>query len=334
MQSTMDPKSNGRLLAIGEKMHNEREQQLREISDLKNAKEELRSAIEKIGIICKLSWTHPSEVASHVDSMAMQLRNARAARDGLRDVLQKIFRMAGGVGNSQDPDDVIAAVFKITQAGASGRVEEFRQQLEAETQANIELRKELEAEKQRTKFARDAISGFKEEAQIAQQTAKHWKDQTGTTEAALRKITEQSESQLGLRKKVEKLEGQLKGAMDQAAQLEKECQRHRGDVARNAERLGESQEIVIRLQDEVLELKAKLRAPVVAAKAGNGQAKYRSLRVAVMNALRSGMKLVKEGGVSEENSARYNKAFNAGLRAGASIVEIEVYSAIPPEENE
>lgn len=60
--------------------------------------------------------------------------------------------------------------------------------------------------------------------------------------------------------------------------------------------------------------------------------KYKALRSGVLKALRNALEQVKNGGVSEENSARYNSAFNKGMKAGASIVEVEIYDALSVED--
>lgn len=332
-----DPaKNNAALLLAGEKMRNEREDRLREISDLKNAKEELRDAISKIAIKLHMtSWVHPAEVVNAVESVTARAQNAKAERDDWQEVFAKIFRMVKGTG-PVTPKEVLAQVYRFTSAGSNGTASDLSQQLTAEVEANVELRKELEHERENTKTARAMASAIKEEARIAMQTAQHWKQQNGTTESALR-LAQAANRNLPADY------GSLKRALEEATkernEIARENQRHRADVAAATNELATVHDTTRKLQSEVLQLKSKLTkseaesAQLVNAKQPYASgAKYKALRGGVLKALRSALEQVKNGGVSEENSARYNSAFNKGMKAGASIVEVEIYNALPAED--
>ena len=57
-----------------------------------------------------------------------------------------------------------------------------------------------------------------------------------------------------------------------------------------------------------------------------------SLRRRAEGALRDAREQVKTGGARQRAPDAYNRAFNNGLVAGASIVEAEVYGCLPPED--
>lgn len=332
-----DPaKNNAALLLAGEKMRNEREDRLREISDLKNAMEELRDAVGKIAIKLHMtSWIHPAEVVSAVESMTARAQNAKAERDDWQEVFTKIFRMVKGTG-PVTPKEVLAQVYRFTSASSNGTASDLSQQLTAEVNANVELRKELERERENTKAARAMASEFKEETRIAMQTARHWKQQNGTTESALRLA--QAEN-----RKVPADYASLKRALEEATkernEIARENQRHRADVTAATNELATAHESARKLQSEVLRLKSALAKSdaeseklLAARQPYASGAKYKALRASVLKALRVGLEQARCGGVSEENSARYNSAFNKGMKAGASIVEVEIYDALPAED--
>lgn len=325
----MDKLNNGRLLEVGEKLKNEREDRLREIADLKNAKEELWTVLARISSKLQMTWTHPAEVASAVDSVVTKLANFKTRYDDQQEAILKIFRMVKGNG-SATPDEVIAAVYRFTSASSNGTASELTQQLESEIAANVELRKDLASAEMRIKQAREAATAFKQEASIAMQTAQQWKNQTSTTETALRRSQASVEP---LQQKVRELERQYE-------QVEKECIRHRNDVGRQANTIQADLQVMQRLNAEIGELHAKLRtkANVISLATppqapAPAKANYKALRKAVIKALRDGLEQVKNGGVAnKDNSARYNAAFNKGMTAGASIVEVEIYNALPAED--
>ncbi len=293
------------LAAVRDRLNDTEVARREELSSLRNAKEEMRQALEGISRVLSASYTHPMELVSVVEGVFRRMKDSQGKADDQAQVLMKIFRMVKSTGGTwKHPDEVLAEVSSFIARNSKGQAEEFRQQLELETRENVRLRGLISTEEGKTAQANASARSFREECKIAQQAAQHWKVQASTTEAALRRL--------------------------QSAERE--------DLAAAREKAAASEDKCSKLERRIEELEAQLSN----AKRAQMSSALRALPkrvgetdpagtvvIAVTAALRDAMEAIREKKLPTDNSARFMKRFNDGLELGASFVEAAAYSALP-----